>query len=157
MPTLYVIGRVLFAILFMASGAAKLLDIPAAAEIVSAHLAIPASLSDIATQIEGFTGLPTAQLIVILGGILEVAGGVAIAANFGARALAVVLAIMLAISAVALHDVWNTAGVERTAAVFEILKSVALIGALLMIAGRPREAAPVRATYTDRASSYTDF
>jgi len=150
MSALYVIGRILFAALFLVSGINKFLDLQSAAQIVSAHFAVPAQLTEYTSQIESFTGMPIAQLIVILGAAIEILGALAIAADLGARVFAALLALLLALTIFYFNDFWNAAAPERAAGLFEALRNLALIGALLMIAGRPGE-------LVARASSYTDI
>jgi len=150
MPALYVIGRVLFAALFLVSGINKFLDLQGTADVITTHFAVPAQLVGYAAQVETFTGMPVAQLIAILGGVLEIVGALAIATNLAARTFAVLLALFLAVTIFYFHDFWNAAAPERTASLFEALKDIALIGALLMIAGRPRD-------FVTQGSSYTDI
>ena len=149
MSALYVIGRILFALLFVVSGINKFLDLQAATQAITTHFAVPAQLLGYTTQIETFTGMPIAQVIAILGGILEIVGGLAIAINFGARSFAVLLALFLAVTIFHFHDFWNAAAPERIAGLFAALKDLALIGALLMIAGRPRDLVAAGPSYTD--------
>jgi uncharacterized membrane protein YphA (DoxX/SURF4 family) len=149
MSALYVIGRILFALLFVVSGINKFLDLQAATQAITTHFAVPAQLLGYAAQIETFTGMPTAQVIAILGGVLEIVGGLAIATNLGVRTFAVLLALFLAVTLFHFHDFWNAAAPERTANLFEALKDLALIGALLMIAGRPRDLVASGSSYTD--------
>ncbi|MBE0704414.1 MAG: DoxX family membrane protein [Afipia sp.] len=149
MPALYVIGRILFAALFLVSGINKFLDLQSAAQAIGAHFAVPAQLTDYTSQIETFTGMPITQVIAILGGAIEILGALAIATNLGARTFAVLLALLLVLTVFYFNDFWNAAATERTASLFEALKNLALIGALLMIAGRPRELAASGSSYTD--------
>ena len=149
MSALYVIGRLLFALLFVVSGINKFLDLQAATQAITTHFTVPAQLLGYATQIETFTGMPIVQLIAILGGVLEIVGGLAIATNFAARTFAVLLAIFIAVTIFHFHDFWNAAATERVAGLFEALKDLALIGALLMIAGRPRDLVTTGPSYTD--------
>lgn len=150
MPALYVLGRILFAALFLASGINKFLDLQTAAQAVSMHFTVPAQLTEYTSQIETFTGMPIAQVIVIFGGVIEIVGALAIATNLAARVFAVLLALLLAITVFYFNDFWNAAATERTASLFEALKNLALIGALLMIAGRSRELiAQQTPAYTD--------
>lgn len=151
MSALYVIGRILFAALFLVSGINKFLDLQSAAQAISAHFAVPAQLTEYTSQIESFTGMPIAQVIAIFGGAIEILGALAIATNLGARVFAVVLALFLVLTVFYFNDFWNAAATERTASLFEALKNLALIGALLMIAGRPRE------LVASSGSSYTDI
>src|SRR3569833_2269230 len=149
MPALYVIGRILFALLFVVAGITKFFDLQSAAQVVAAHFVVPAQLVGYATQVEPFTGMPIAQVIVILSAVLEIVGGLSIATNFAARTFAVLLAMFLAVTIFHFHDFWNVAATDRTASLFEALKDIALIGALLMSAGRPRDVITPGPSYTD--------
>ena len=149
MPALYVIGRILFAALVLVSGINKFLDLQSAAQAIGAHFAVPAQLTEYTSQIETFTGMPITQVIAILGGAIEILGALAIATNLGARTFAVLLALLLVLTVFYFNDFWNAAATERTASLFEAMKNLALIGALLMIAGRPRELAASGSSYTD--------
>lgn len=149
MSALYVIGRILFAALFLVSGINKFLDLQSAAQAITTHFTVPAQLTDYTSQIETFTGMPIAQVIAILGGVIEILGAVAIAANLGARVFAILLALLLVLTIVHFNDFWNAAATDRMASLFEALKNLALIGALLMIAGRPRDLVAPAQTYTD--------
>ena len=94
MPALYVIGRILFAALFLVSGINKFLDLQSAAQAIGAHFAVPAQLTEYTSQIETFTGMPITQVIAILGGAIEILGALAIATNLGARTFALLLALL---------------------------------------------------------------
>jgi uncharacterized membrane protein YphA (DoxX/SURF4 family) len=85
MPAFVTIGRVLFSVLFIVSGVSKLFDIAATAQGIASRIVIPAVLTTYTTQLEGLTGLPTAQMLAIAAGALEVICGLFIALNFGAR------------------------------------------------------------------------
>src|SRR3569623_967011 len=134
MSALYVIGRILFALLFVVSGINKFLDMQAATQAITAHFTVPAQLLGYATQLETSTGMPIAQVIDILGGVREVVGGLAIATNFAARTFAVRLVIFLAVSIFHFHDFWNAAAQELVASLFEALKDIALLGSLMKLA-----------------------
>ncbi len=134
------LGRFLFSILFIVSGGYKLSDIAGMVQTVTTHIPIPPEVLTYTTQIETATGMPIAQLIVIISGVFEVLAGILIALNFGARIVSVLLAIFVALTIFYFHDFWNQTGGERWATIFEALKNVSLIGALLMIAAYPRPA-----------------
>jgi len=138
MPAFYVLGRILFAILFVVSGVYKLSDISGMAQMVSAHVPIPEQFSTYTTQIEATTKLPIAQLMVIASGTLEVLGGLLIALNFGARVISALLVLFVIATIFYFHDFWNMTGTERVTNLFEALKNLSIIGALFMIIGYPR-------------------
>ena len=86
MPAFVTFGRVLFAVLFLYSGATKLFGIPATADFIAAKVAIPALLVPYTTQLERMTGMPTPQMLAIAVGAFEIISGLMIAFNF-ARAV----------------------------------------------------------------------
>jgi putative oxidoreductase len=56
MPAFITFGRILFAVLFIFSGASKLLDLAATAQMTE-KIVIPAALATYTSQLEGLTGL----------------------------------------------------------------------------------------------------
>jgi putative oxidoreductase len=148
MPAFITIGRVLFAVLFIVSGAFKLLDIAATTQMITDKVAIPEMLTAYTTQLEGITGMPMVQMLAIAVGTLELICGLMIALNFGARFFAIVLVIFVVVATFYYHDFWNQAGAEQKNNIVHALKNVSLIGALLIIAGigRGPRSEP---TYTD--------
>ena len=149
MPAFIIFGRILFAVLFVYSGATKLFGIQATADFIAAKIVIPALLTPYTSQLETMTGMSTPQMLAIAAGAFEVISGLMIAVNFGARFFAILLIFFVAAATFYFNDFWNAAATERTASLFEALKNLALIGALLMIAGRPRELAASGSSYTD--------
>src|SRR5271163_4412473 len=91
MPAFVTFGRVLFAVLFLYSGATKLFGIPATADFIAAKVAIPALLTPYTAQLETMTGMPTPHMLAIAVGSFEVISGLMIALNFGARFFAILL------------------------------------------------------------------
>jgi putative oxidoreductase len=146
MPAFITFGRVLFSVLFIVSGASKLFDIAATAEGIASKVVIPAVLSTYTVQLEGLTGLPTAQMLAIATGALELICGLLIALNFGARFFSLVLIVFIVAATFYYHDFWNQTGPESKNNMIHALKNLSLIGALFIIAGigrRPRMAEPV--------------
>jgi uncharacterized membrane protein YphA (DoxX/SURF4 family) len=128
-------------VLFIVSGASKLFDIAATAEGIASKVVIPAVLTGFTTQIEGLTGLPTAHMLAIAVGALELICGVFIALNLGARFFSWVLAVFIVVATFYYHDFWNQTGPESKNNMIHALKNLSLIGALFVIAGigrRPR-------------------
>ena len=112
MPAFITVGRVLFSVLFIVSGASKLFDIAATAEGIASKVVIPAVLTSYTAQLEGLTGLPTAQMLAIAVGALEVICGLFIALNFGARIFSLVLVVFIVVATFYYHDFWNQTGAE---------------------------------------------
>jgi putative oxidoreductase len=137
MPAFVTLGRILFAVLFVVSGASKLLDLSATAQMTE-KIVLPAIVAPYTAQLETITGMPLAQLLAIASGALEVVCGVMIALNFGARFFAIILILFVASATFYFHDFWNQAGPEARGNMIHALKNLSLIGALLMIAGSSR-------------------
>jgi putative oxidoreductase len=145
MPAFITFGRVLFAVLFIYSGATKLFAIPATADFISAKVVIPALLTPYTSQLETMTGMSTPQLLAIAVGTFEVISGLMIALNFGARFFAILLIFFVAAATFYFHDFWNQSPPDNAKTLVEALKNLSIIGALFMIAGygrTPRMAEP---------------
>jgi putative oxidoreductase len=146
MPAFVTFGRILFAVLFLYSGATKLFGIAATADFIAAKVAIPALLVPYTTQLEGITGMPTPQMLAIAVGSFEVIAGLMIAFNLAARFFAILLIFFVAAATFYFHDFWNQSPPENAKALVDALKNLSIIGALFIIAGvgrRSRIAEPV--------------
>lgn len=139
MPAFVTLGRILFAVLFVFSGASKLLDLSATAQLTE-KIVFPAIVAPYTAQLETITGMPLAQLLAIASGAIEVICGVMIALNFGARFFAIILILFVATATFYFHDFWNQTGPEARGNLVHALKNLSLIGALFMIAGSGRAA-----------------
>lgn len=148
MPALVTLGRVLFVVLFVFSGASKLFDIASTTQAITEKVALPALLTPYTTQLEGITGMPTAQLLAILAGAVEVLGGLFIALNIGTRFFALLLVVFVGITTFYFHNFWDMAGADRINNMIHALKNLSLIGGLLVIAGYPRPIAMEESRYT---------
>ena len=137
MPALVTFGRVLFAVLFVFSGASKLLDLSATAQMTE-KIVLPAIVAPYTAQLETITGMPMAQMLAIAAGAIEVICGLMIALNFGARFFAVVLILFVAATTFYYHDFWNQTGADARNNLVHALKNLSIIGALFMIAGASR-------------------
>ncbi|MDR3469758.1 MAG: DoxX family protein [Xanthobacteraceae bacterium] len=135
---LVAIGRILFSVLFVVSGAMKLIDIAATTHLVADKVVIPAALATYTGQLEAMSGMPIAQILAIAAGILEVICGLLIALNFGARFFAAILILFVVAATVSFHNFWDTTGPERQDNMIHALKNLSLVGALLIIVGFPR-------------------
>jgi putative oxidoreductase len=139
MPAFVTLGRILFAVLFVFSGASKLLDLTATAQMTE-KIVIPAIVAPYTAQLETLTGMSLAQLLAIASGVIEVICGLMIALNFGARFFAIVLILFVAAATFYFHDFWNQTGADARGNLVHALKNLSLIGALFMIAGTSRAA-----------------
>jgi putative oxidoreductase len=143
MPAFVTFGRVLFAVLFLYSGATKLLGIAATADFIAAKVTIPALLLPYTTQLETITGMPTPQLLAIGVGSFEIISGLMIALNFGARFFAILLIFFVAAATFYFHDFWNQSPPDNARSLMDALKNLSIIGALFIIAGYGRSARTV--------------
>ena len=146
MSAFITIGRVLFALLFIISGASKLLDLAATAQM-TAKIAIPAALAPYASQLEGATGMAMPQMLAIAAGALELICGICIALNFGARFFAIVLILFVATATFYFHDFWNQTGAEARGNMVHAMKNLSMIGALFIIAGLGRPSSAPEPAY----------
>jgi putative oxidoreductase len=149
MPAFITFGRVLFAVLFIYSGATKLFGIQATADFIAAKVTIPALLAPYTSQLETMTGLSTPQLLAIAVGCFEVISGLMIALNFGARFFAILLIFFVAAVTFYFHDFWNQSSPENAKTLVEALKNLSIIGALFMIAGYGRASRTAEPVYGD--------
>src|ERR1700737_1502895 len=136
MPAFITFGRVLFAVLFIYSGATKLFAIQATSEFISAKVAVPALLAPYTAQLETMTGMSTPQMLAIVIGAFEVISGLMIALNFGARFFSILLIFFVAPETFFFYDFWSHPGDGKM--VVDALKNLSIIGALFMIAGYGR-------------------
>jgi putative oxidoreductase len=149
MPAFITFGRVLFAVLFIVSGAFKLLDIAATTQMITDKVVIPGLLTTYTTQLEGMTGMPMAQMMAIAAGALELICGLMIALNFGARFFAIVLIIFVVAATFYYHDFWNQTGADQKNNMIHALKNLSIVGALFIIVGIGRGPRANEPAYTD--------
>ncbi len=149
MPAFVTFGRILFAVLFVYTGATKLFAIQATADFIATKVTVPEMILPYAQQIEQATGMTTPQLLAILVGGLEIVAGLMIALNLGARVFALLLIIYVAVATVLFYDFWNQAAPENGKMLVDALKNLSIIGALFMIMGYGRATRPVEAAYGD--------
>jgi putative oxidoreductase len=153
MSALVSLGRVLFVVLFVFSGASKLFDIASTTQAIAEKVAIPAVLAPYATQLEGMAGMPTAKILAILAGVVEVVSGLMIALNFGTRFFAITLVLFVAVTTFYFHNFWDMTGADRINNMIHALKNLSLIGGLLIIAGYPRNAAVEKDGYSSASDA----
>src|ERR1700730_18924650 len=134
MPAFVTFGRVLFAVLFIVSGASKLLDLPGTADLIASKVVIPAPLTAYTSQLESLTGMETKQVLAIAGGALELICGLMIALNFGARLFSLLLILFVIAVTFYFHDFWNQTGADARKNIIHAMKNLSIIGALFLIA-----------------------
>jgi uncharacterized membrane protein YphA (DoxX/SURF4 family) len=135
MSFIIAIGRILFALFFIISGAFTLADIPAAGKELSSRVSIPAPVAPYMTQIENAVGVSTPQLLAIVAGTVAVVCGLMIAFNLGVRFFSLLLIIGNIIATFYMDDIITTSGNEWRDNAAHALKNLSMIGALLVLFG----------------------
>jgi putative oxidoreductase len=142
MPAFITLGRVLFAVLFIYSGATKLFGIQATADFIAAKIVIPSFLIPYTSQLEVMTGMSIPQMLAIAVGAFEVIAGLMIALNFGVRFFAILLIFFVGATIYYFPP-------ENAKTLMDALKSLSIIGALFIIAGYGRAPRTVEPAYGD--------
>jgi len=138
MPAFVTFGRILFAVLFIYSGATKLFAVQQTADSIAAKVAIPALLAPYTSQLETLTGMAMPQLLALSAGGFEIIAGLMIAVNFGARFFAILMIFFVLVVTFYLHDFWNQSAPDNARTLIDALKNLSIVGALFMIAGYGR-------------------
>jgi uncharacterized membrane protein YphA (DoxX/SURF4 family) len=149
MPAFVTFGRILFAVLFIYTGAARFFAMQATVDFITTKVVVPDMILPYAKQIETATAMTTPQLLAIAVGVLEIIAGVMIALNFGARFFAMLMIIYVAVATFLFYDFWNQAAPENAKMLVDALKNLSIIGALFMIMGYGRATRPAEAAYGD--------
>src|SRR5260370_26399386 len=123
MPAFITFGRVLFAVLFIYSGATKLFGIQATADFIAARIGIPSLLMPYTSQLEAMTGISTPQMLAIAVGAFEVIAGLMIDLNFVVRFFAILLIFFVAATIYYFDDFWNQAPPEHANTLMRALRS----------------------------------
>ena len=139
MPAFITFGRILFAVLFIYSGATKLFDVQNTTNAIASKVVIPALLTPYTEQLEAAVGgMKTPQMLALAVGIFEVVAGLMIAVNFGARFFSILLIFFVLIATFYFHDFWNQASPDNAKTLIDALKNLSIVGALFMVAGYGR-------------------
>jgi putative oxidoreductase len=150
MPAFITFGRVLFAVMFIYLGAAKLIGLRATAESIAAKVGIPALLAPYTLQLETLTGMSTPEMLAVVIGAIEVIAGLMIVFNFGVRFSAIILIFFMAIATFYYYDFWNQPLPGDGKMLLDALRNLSIIGALFILAGHGRGVpTTVDATYSD--------
>lgn len=138
MPAFITFGRILFAVLFIYSGASKLFDIKLTTGIIAAKVTIPEVIAPYTQQLETMAGMPFMQLLAISVGAFQIIAGLMIALNFLTRFFAILLIIFMLASTYYFSDFWNQPAPDNASTLEDALKNLSIIGALFIIAGYGR-------------------
>lgn len=125
------LGRLLMSVIFILSGAGKLMQFTRTAEMMAGK------------------GIPLAKLALVLSIVVEIGGGLALLAGFKVRYVAPVMALWLVPVTLVFHNFWASQGQERIGQQINFLKNLAIIGGLLIAASVQRQdSAAARASGT---------
>jgi len=149
MPALITFGRILFAVLFIYSGAAQLFDVQSTAQAIASKVIIPGLLDPYIAQLETMTNMKMPQLLALSVGSFEVIAGLMIALNFGARFFAILMILFVITVTFYFHDFWNQPAPDNAKTLIDALKNLSIVGALFIIAGYGRGPRSSDAVYGD--------
>jgi putative oxidoreductase len=108
-------GRILLAIIFIISGFGKITGYDGTAGYMAAK------------------GLPMIGVLLPLTILTELGGGIALAAGFKARWVALLLAGFTLLAAIIFHDFWAAEAAQKMSQQINFLKNVAIAGGMLMV------------------------
>lgn len=114
-PTWMLVGRILIAAIFLASGIAKLTDTAGTMGYMEAE------------------GLPSAYALAIIAGLAEVLGGLAILFGFLTRLGAFGLFVFMIPTTLIFHDFWTMEGMEAKTQMVNFMKNLAIMGGLAVL------------------------
>ena len=149
MPAFITFGRILFAVLFIYSGASKLFDIKLTTDFIAAKVTIPDAIAPYTQQLETMAGMPFMQLMAISVGAFEIIAGLMIALNFLTRFFAILLIFFVLAATFYFHDFWNQPTPDNARTLLDALKNLSIIGALFIIAGYGRGPRRLDSAYGD--------
>ena len=115
MNAVMLVGRILFAFMFVASGLNHL----AKAEAMAGYAA--------------YKKVPAPKLANLLSGVLMLLGGLSIILGVYADLGALVLAILLVAMAVKMHDFWNAQGEAKQPEMIGFMKNISMAGGALFL------------------------
>jgi uncharacterized membrane protein YphA (DoxX/SURF4 family) len=138
MPAFITFGRVLFAVLFIYTGATKLFALQSTADAIAAKVMIPSVLAPYTAQLETLTGMTTPHILAIAVGVFEIIAGLMVAVNFAVRFFSLLLILYLIAVTYYFNDFWNQAPPDNGKTLVEALKNLSIIGGLFIIAGYGR-------------------
>jgi putative oxidoreductase len=133
MHILFTIGRVLLVLIFIVSGAQKLIDIPGTANQIQSVLTIPGELQEYVGQVESVTSMRWPQILAIIVGVVEVVGGLLIAFNIATRIAAAILVLFTIVATYNFHAFWTMSGEAMQNNMIHFEKNLAIIGGLLIM------------------------
>ena len=114
-PATALAGRILLSAIFVLSGVMKLIDTSGTVQHMEAQ------------------GIPSANVLAILAGLVEIAGGLMILTGFATRLGGLMLFLFLIPTTFIFHAFWNLTGPERLGQMVHFMKNLAIMGGLLLV------------------------
>lgn len=133
MNILFIIGRIAFVLVFILSGAQKLMDISGTAAMIEPKMAIPEAVASYAAQLETAANMKMPSLLAIAAAVVEIGAALLIAFGAGIRFASVILILFTLTATYYFHPFWTMTGAERDANLVNALKNLSLIGGLLIL------------------------
>jgi len=113
---LALVGRLLFVLLFLPAGIGKITGFAGTVGYISS------------------VGLPMPQVAAVLALGVEIAGSLALAAGFGTRPAALVLALFTLVASFFFHNYWAVPAAQQFVTQLLFYKNIAVVGGLLTLA-----------------------
>lgn len=113
---LALVGRLLIALLFLPAGIAKIGGFAGTVGYI------------------GSKGLPMPELGAVIAIVVEVGGGLALAAGFGTRFVALALALFTLAASFFFHNYWGVPAEQAMVQQLMFFKNIAVVGGLLVLA-----------------------
>lgn len=114
--SLLAVARIVFAVMFIFSGAEKFMDIGGTAAAIASK------------------NLPMPQVLAFATAGLELGGGLLIALGWQTRIVALALGLFTLVAAYYFHDFWNMQGAARADNMIHAMKNFTIFGGFLMLA-----------------------
>ena len=133
MNILLIIGRIAFVLVFILSGAQKLMDISGTAAMIEPKVPITEAIASYAAQLETAAGMKMPSLLAIAAGVVEICAALLIVFGVGIRFASVILILFTVAATYYFHPFWTMTGAERDANMVNALKNISLIGGLLIL------------------------
>jgi putative oxidoreductase len=109
------VGRILLATLFVVSGIGKIAGFAGTAGYIASK------------------GLPLAEVLAVATIVVEVGGGLALAAGWQARWAALLLAGFTLVASVIFHNFWDAPAAEAMNQRIHFLKNLSIVGGMLVV------------------------
>ena len=149
MPAFVTFGRILFAVLFIYTGATKFFPIQATADFIATKVVVPDVIAPYTKQIETATAHDHAATAGDRGRRARDHCGADDRAEFRRALLRMLMIIYMRGSTVLFYDFWNQAAPDNAKMLVDALKNLSIIGALFMIMGYGRATRSAETAYGD--------